>query len=457
MKKIIYIIAVLSFVSCKKENPVNYVVLSGNITNNTGDNIIISSSNYALRNTIHVAENGRFIDTLSIDNGTYLISYGRIFMRTYFEKGYPFSMNFDANDFKNTLSFSGKGAVANKYLTDKRKKEREDMGSHNAFYSLDEVAYKAKAMEIEQALQKLIDRNQETLASFKAKEKRNLNYEYISKLMGYERSHAYTIKNPDFKASEDFLPTLLEFNYSNGADYLFSAAYKRIVRARYKRDAKDREQSENLTEDIAYLKTVAEIPNDTIRNSLLIEDARYGITYTNNLKLYYKIFMDASTNEEQKSQITASYDILKSVAKGQPSPKFANYENNAGGTTSLEDLKGKYLYVDVWATWCGPCKKEIPFLKELEKAYHGKNIEFVSVSIDKQSDHGKWKKMIIDKELGGVQLLADNAWKSQFVQDYLIKGIPRFILIDPNGNIVTANAPGPSEEELIDLFKELNI
>ena len=113
--------------------------------------------------------------------------------------------------------------------------------------------------------------------------------------------------------------------------------------------------------------------------------------------------------------------------------------------------------MDIWATWCGPCIAEIPSLKETEKQYHNKNIEFVSISIDQIEDHEKWKKMIVDKELSGKQLFADNNWKSQFIQDYLIKGIPRFILLDPNGNIVSANAPRPSDKKLIALFTELKI
>ena len=145
------------------------------------------------------------------------------------------------------------------------------------------------------------------------------------------------------------------------------------------------------------------------------------------------------------------------LGKGKASPKFIAYENNAGGTTSLDDLKGKYVYVDVWATWCGPCKAEIPYLKKVEKAYHGKNIEFVSISIDQKKDYDKWKTMIKEKELGGIQLLADNDWKSEFVQNYKINGIPRFILIDPKGNIVTPDAPRPSNEKLKELFNSLNI
>ncbi|MDD7885701.1 TlpA disulfide reductase family protein [Flavivirga sp. 57AJ16] len=142
---------------------------------------------------------------------------------------------------------------------------------------------------------------------------------------------------------------------------------------------------------------------------------------------------------------------------GKPSPDFVDYENHKGGTTSLTDLKGKYIYIDVWATWCGPCKAEIPFLKKVEEQYHGKNIEFVSISIDDQKKHDAWKKMVTDKELGGVQLLADSDWKSKFIQDYKIQGIPRFILIDPAGNVVNADAPRPSSPKLIELFTSLDI
>jgi len=143
------------------------------------------------------------------------------------------------------------------------------------------------------------------------------------------------------------------------------------------------------------------------------------------------------------------------LPKGTPSPVFSNYENHSGGTSSLADLKGKYVYIDVWATWCGPCKAEIPHLKKIESDYHDKNIEFVSVSIDRPKDHEKWISMVTDKELGGIQLYADKNWESKFVKDYYIKGIPRFILIDPDGNIISPNAPRPSDPGLRTLLEEM--
>ncbi|MFZ4543667.1 MAG: TlpA family protein disulfide reductase, partial [Saprospiraceae bacterium] len=148
---------------------------------------------------------------------------------------------------------------------------------------------------------------------------------------------------------------------------------------------------------------------------------------------------------QQKRYYFSATQLKRDLPTGSPSPEFNNYENYKGGTTSLKDLRGKYVYVDVWATWCGPCKAEIPNLKKLEESYKGKNIEFVSISVDDPRRTGggsmdavkvKWKAMIADKKMGGIQLLADNNWNSDFVKQYKINGIPRFILIDPDGKVV---------------------
>ncbi|MGJ8593825.1 MAG: redoxin family protein [Aquaticitalea sp.] len=156
----------------------------------------------------------------------------------------------------------------------------------------------------------------------------------------------------------------------------------------------------------------------------------------------------------------------KEFPKGTASPVFNSYENYKGGTTSLSDLKGKYVYIDVWATWCGPCIAEIPSLKKIEHDYEGKKIEFVSISVDDARRSGggslevakeKWRAMIAEEDLGGIQLFSDDNWNSEFIRTYKINSIPRFLLIDPNGNIVDADAPRPSSEELIALFNELKI
>ena len=183
------------------------------------------------------------------------------------------------------------------------------------------------------------------------------------------------------------------------------------------------------------------------------------------LKRKYKN-LDASfwkdSDEKIEKNITGFTEYRDSKAAisekftGIASPTFA-MENIEGKTIKLEDFKGKYVYVDVWATWCGPCKREIPSLKKIEEQYRDKNLVVVSMSIDELKDKEKWQKFVKDEDLQGVQIFAENAWKSEFVKAYEITGIPRFILIGPDGMVVSPDAPRPSDPSLIKLFDELKI
>lgn len=139
---------------------------------------------------------------------------------------------------------------------------------------------------------------------------------------------------------------------------------------------------------------------------------------------------------------------------GQPSPAFENYMNFNGGTTSLKDLKGKYVYIDVWATWCKPCVAEIPALKELE-AELGDKIYFVSISVDEPASIETWKKTVTEKQMKGIQLFANADAETPFDIAYKINSIPRFILIDPAGNVVKPDASRPSNPKTKEYLKTL--
>ena len=127
---------------------------------------------------------------------------------------------------------------------------------------------------------------------------------------------------------------------------------------------------------------------------------------------------------------------------GDQSPVFKYVDIN-GKEVSLSDLKGKYVYIDVWATWCPPCKGELPHLKELEKKMHGKKMVFVSISCDK--DKAAWEKMVKEQGLGGIQL--HNGGDREFMKAYNITGIPRFILLDKKGKIINPKMTRPSNPE----------
>lgn len=166
-------------------------------------------------------------------------------------------------------------------------------------------------------------------------------------------------------------------------------------------------------------------------------------------------------NEQLIKYFDETYNKNQVLGEGKPSPKFTNYADFKGGSKSLDSFKGKYVYIDVWATWCGPCIQQIPFLKEMKNLYKGKNIVFVGISSDEPSRSGgswetaekKWRDFVKENNLGDVQLWAGKDYS--FQEAYQINGIPRFILIDPNGNIVDPDAPRPSDPILKDLLDSI--
>ena len=458
MKKLFFLALAIALIACKEEPKVDYAIISGKITNKTTENLSINSYDRSFTENIAISDEGSFQDTLSTDLNSYVLFDGKNPVFLSIEPGYHLTINYDAKDFENSLSITGKGAEVNNYLTAKLKNEQKLFGNGREIYSFDEVYFKEKLMAIKNAHDSLLNSSKGISDDYRTKEKRNIQYDYLNKLKDYENAHRYLTGNREFTVSNEFLKELENVDYSNESDFNFSNDYKAIVTNHYMNKANDLGEKESITDNgLAFIKTVSSIKNTTIKNTLLYDYASYNMKSSADIDVFYKAFLENSTNEKNNALITDIYNTLTALTKGKPSPKFINYENNAGGTTSLDDLKGKYVYIDVWATWCGPCIREIPALKEVESKYHNKNIEFVSISIDKISDHEKWKTMINENALGGLQLFADSDWKSLFVKDYQIESIPRFILIDTEGHIVDANAPRPSNPELIDLLASLNI
>lgn len=144
---------------------------------------------------------------------------------------------------------------------------------------------------------------------------------------------------------------------------------------------------------------------------------------------------------DYKAAYMAKLNRNVGLAEGQPAIDTEMMDLD-GNKKMLSEFKGKVMYVDVWATWCGPCMAESPFFKELSERFP--QIRFVAVSVDSEK---AWKNYMKNKEHGKIiELLAiDQTFRTKWD----IGGIPRFMLIDENFNIITPNAPRPSDSERI--------
>jgi len=303
--------------------------------------------------------------------------------------------------------------------------------------------------------------NQNISDNFLNIEKKNTQYKFLQALERYPLYHGFYAKKQAV-FDDNFMNPLNSIDYINQNDYNLFPDFKNLVLSYYQSIL---QTSTNLQADLDKLiqSNSNLIKKDLVSQGVLMLSA----SNKNNKEVYESLVKLSSefslTGEDSiiTNKLVTKFNVLRSLEKGMKSPVFNNYENFNGERTSLSDLEGKYVYIDVWATWCGPCIREIPSLKVIEKKYENKNIHFVSLSIDERNrpryNYEAWRKMIVEKELTGIQLFADNAFNSKFTKAYGIDSIPRFLLIDPEGNIVSGNAPRPSDPKLVELFNSLGI
>jgi len=445
---LLLLIAILSSFTTPKAT----ITLSGKITNTEGGKIWIKGESF--EKEINLKSDGTFSEKLPIDyEGIYAIETSKNRMPIYFSKDSKINLTADDSNFSKTLKYTGKGSIENQYIA--RKTSITSQISNEELYKLKESEFLNKINEIKNSISTLYNKTKFSDTNFKEKEVVNIHYLEQKNLLLYIKMHAYYSGLNGFEVSETFPKFDEKMDLDNESDFLFSTDYQDIVMTKFFENIKGDEGSffvsaRNAIPEIKALKSQS-IKNRLIQNGvndINIENANYKNTYNE--------FISITNDPKIKEILTTNYNNTIAVEPGKPSPTF-NYENHKGGETSLESLKGKYVYIDVWATWCGPCIKEIPSLQKVEEQFQGKNIVFVSISIDNSKDREKWSNYVNKKELSGIQLLADKEWDSKFIKEYNIQGIPRFILIDANGNILNAQAPRPSDPNLIELLNSLQL
>jgi len=151
------------------------------------------------------------------------------------------------------------------------------------------------------------------------------------------------------------------------------------------------------------------------------------------------------------NEILAHFKPLKekyaSITKGSVA---ANFEGTTPGgeKRQLSDFNGKVVLLDIWFLGCAPCKSEMPYMKKLEEELHSDELVFITLSLDQKNDVEKWKAYVKEHQLSGVQLNSPQGFKASVVKDYMLRGVPRYIIIDKEGRIHNAFSRRPSDPKL---------
>ncbi|WP_347218514.1 TlpA disulfide reductase family protein [Chryseobacterium sp.] len=169
--------------------------------------------------------------------------------------------------------------------------------------------------------------------------------------------------------------------------------------------------------------------------------------YTKEIEILTEEFLIRFPNSLYKNAVSELKNRFDSLTKGKPAPEWI-LESSIGKKYSLSELKGKVIFIDVWATWCIPCIRVMPEILEFQKQYN--NIVFLFVSIDK--DVTQWKKFLnLHPENNGINLNTEN---SNFEQLYRVTGVPRQILIDKDGNIIDAFVKHDELKQLLESYSK---
>lgn len=247
-----------------------------------------------------------------------------------------------------------------------------------------------------------------------------------------------------------------DFDMNNGVLYGFSKPYRSLLNKRLAILTKSyMRQTESNKDESEYRIKLAQ---ENIKNELIKEDITYSAT-TELLKLrkgdveeIYRRYVESSTNPNNLSLIRKIFNGIQISRKLKKSPSFL-FEDIVGNKVGLESFLGSYVYIDIWATWCSPCIAEFPYLNSLSDKYKNQNISFVGISIDAFEDLAKWKKVVLENKFSNKQLHGNK--DSNFIKSFNVYSIPRYILIGPDGMVVSDDAPRPSSKDISEILNQL--
>lgn len=159
---------------------------------------------------------------------------------------------------------------------------------------------------------------------------------------------------------------------------------------------------------------------------------------------------ERNRNSTAGKTFAASIAAAKATLVGNMAPDFS-HKDTEGKSVKLSDFKGKYVLLDFWASWCGPCRAENPKVLKAYNAFKNKNFTVLGVSVDRADDRDKWLKAIKDDGMPWTQLNDDNHTDLKGAGNlYAIKAIPSNFLIDPNGKIIAKNLRGDALEKKLE-------
>jgi thiol-disulfide isomerase/thioredoxin len=448
MRKLVLLsLVALTFAACSTSGP-KTAEINGKIDNlETKFALLISKG---ITDTITVNEDGTFAKKIVIDGPSYFsLRVARVSNTIFVMPNKKLTFNFDIKNVEAGPSYIGDLEKINNYLSKANKPFAEITKDFKGLYMLpkDEFTAKLDSVKIKiTSLQKEMGVNNKTFIEF---ENARIDYRLKGMLFDYPSYNARFSGNEYTPNDEDYA-FMKEVNLGNAKHFSIgeytNLINKHIQQIHYKSVSDDANKGKS---EFEYSVMLFDLIDSLVANVEIADYLKYLSTSETvkweSLEVSKNVsghFIANAKTAVYREAIEKSFAKRMLLAPGQPAPDFT-LTGIDGKEYSLKDFRGQLVYIDFWATWCGPCRREIPFLKKLKEDYAKKAITILGISLDDDKD--AWVKMVNDEPLKGIQLHAEKAWNSDVAKNYQIYGIPTFVLIDAEGKIIEYPASRPSE------------
>jgi len=450
MKKLLLLLTAIIIIAGCQQTPKNLCQLTGTILNPDGE--VLMAYIDGVRDTIAMNEDGTFAYEIESDKPMNIfLLYGRNNSGIYLAPGKTVDFMVDVADWKNSRSFSKDLMAENNYLLEKAVLASDWQKNYMTMMVKEPLEYKASRDSMQLVYMSFLDGYEGLTSSFTEIEKLTLEYGLYSDLANYQPAHDYyakdTVELPsdwnDFAASLDFnnplllqVPAAMSFINNKVNDGAMEEAGL----------AGDMWGTpELLNAKMAYIAKNIEVPEMKEKLSFDNLSQQLDAGPPTGVEEAIASYLNTSVNEKNTAVIKEKSEAWAPILPGNEAPTFSLPDVN-GENLALADLAGKYVYIDFWATWCGPCKAEFPHYRKLVEDYKGRNVVFMSISVDQ--DKEAWKKMVAEEAFDWIQLHDGEKMND----DYLVRYIPTFVFVDTEGKIINPRAPRPSEEALRELL-----
>jgi thiol-disulfide isomerase/thioredoxin len=305
------------------------------------------------------------------------------------------------------------------------------------------------------------------------KQLKNLLNSQLSYLDSLQKNQLISEKHYDYRKNNLFSEIFIKKLDSIPANNLFLSdslflKYDSLIYLAFYRDLLDKHIS-------VFFKDIKNDPyNPSPLEQITFKNIIYSPNYSNNIKKYVfksiaERLRESTLNDELNKMLTdyksitgdslTYFSLKEQFGLLSPDSLEITLRNESGNLTTfnklLEKLKGRYVYVDFWATWCMPCRALLPDNQKLEKEYHDKNIVFVSLAFnDKEKDWLSFISKNPDK-FGPENYNITNTKSSRVIEEWKIRAIPRYMLFDDKGEIILLDAPRPNTKEIRNIFDKL--